>query len=244
MRAETWSLLERYKVAYTIVDEPLLPPDIHLTSEIAYLRWHGKGSRPWYDYHYGVDELRPWAPKVEKIAEKAKKVYGYFNNHYHGYAVENCLQIMEMMGSLEPKQMEAKLKIENFRKGAVQQTFSTLESFAPPKDMGFRSLLDYFVPTERLKRAEQIHDDELQVIEDKDEQVEAMVREYHITIDVEAKTITHDCADWARVSSTKKLCKHVAKLLLSIDNQRATKILRNLYDSEEAWQFKPFEKQP
>jgi hypothetical protein len=31
---------------------------------------------------------------------------------------------------------------------------------------------------------------------------------------------------------------------LSIDNLRATKILRNLYDSEETWQFKPFEKQP
>lgn len=243
MRAETWSLLERYKVAYTIVDEPLLPSDIHLTSDIAYLRWHGKGSRPWYDYRYGVDELRPWAPKVQTIAEKVQKVYGYFNNHYHGYAVENCLQIMEMMGSLEPRQVEAKAKIESYRKNSVQQTFSTLESFGPPKDMSFRSLIEYFVPAERLKRAEQIQNDELQVVKETDEQVEATVREYHITINTEDKTITHDCADWARVSSTKKLCKHVAKLFLSVDNQRATKILRNLYDSEESWQFRPFEKQ-
>ena len=149
--------------AYTIVDEPLLPSDIHLTSDIAYLRWHGKGSRPWYDYRYGVDELRPWAPKVQTIAEKVQKVYGYFNNHYHGYAVENCLQIMEMMGSLEPRQVEAKAKIESYRKNSVQQTFSTLESFGPPKDMSFRSLIEYFVPAERLKRAEQIQNDELQV---------------------------------------------------------------------------------
>jgi hypothetical protein len=150
---------------------------------------------------------------------------------------------MEMMGSLEPRQVDAKAKIESYRKNSVQQTFSTLESFAPPKDMSFRSLIEYFVPAERLKRAEQIQDDELQVVKETDAQIEATVREYHITINTEDKTITHDCADWARVSSTKKLCKHVAKLFLSVDNQRATKILRNLYDSEEPWQFRPFEKQ-
>ncbi len=161
MRSETWALLEKYKVAYTIVDEPLLPPETHLTSQIAYFRWHGQGTRPWYNYCYRAEELRPWAPRVQQVADKVEKVYGYFNNHYHGYAVENCLQIMEMVGALEPKQIEIKNRIESYRKAATQTTYSTLEAFAAPKSMNFESLISYFVPPERLKRAEQIPDSDL-----------------------------------------------------------------------------------
>jgi len=32
------------------------------------------------------------------IAAKAKKVLSYFKSHFHGYAPENCLQIMQMLG--------------------------------------------------------------------------------------------------------------------------------------------------
>jgi len=49
LREETWRLLEKHRVAYTIVDEPLLPPDMHVTTDIAYIRWHGRGRRPWYN---------------------------------------------------------------------------------------------------------------------------------------------------------------------------------------------------
>ena len=46
MNSETLRLLEKYRAAYTIVDEPLLPSDVHVTSDIAYIRWHGRGDRP------------------------------------------------------------------------------------------------------------------------------------------------------------------------------------------------------
>lgn len=59
IREETWGLLEKYRVIYTIVDEPLLPPEIHITSDVAYFRWHGHGVRPWYNYRYSVEELEP-----------------------------------------------------------------------------------------------------------------------------------------------------------------------------------------
>jgi uncharacterized protein YecE (DUF72 family) len=58
LRQETYSLLEKYSVAYTIVDEPLLPPDVHATSDFAYIRWHGRGSRPWFNYRYSEEQLR------------------------------------------------------------------------------------------------------------------------------------------------------------------------------------------
>jgi uncharacterized protein YecE (DUF72 family) len=34
---ETFRLLAQHKVAYTVVDEPLLPPEVHVTADIAYL---------------------------------------------------------------------------------------------------------------------------------------------------------------------------------------------------------------
>jgi uncharacterized protein YecE (DUF72 family) len=110
MRDETWELLRRYEVAYVNVDEPLLPPDVHLTADLAYFRWHGKGEKIWFDYLYSKEELEPWVPKVQLAAGKAKKVVGYFNNHYHGYAPENCLHLIERLGLLSDEQKKAKAK--------------------------------------------------------------------------------------------------------------------------------------
>ena len=110
MRKETWKLLKEYEVAYTNVDEPLLPPEVHLTADLAYFRWHGRGERPWFNYRYSKAELEPWVPKVEEAARKAKKVVGYFNNHFHGYAPENCLYLLERLGLLSEEQKRAKEK--------------------------------------------------------------------------------------------------------------------------------------
>jgi uncharacterized protein YecE (DUF72 family) len=110
MRNETWGLLKENNVAYTNVDEPLLPPEVHLTADFSYFRWHGRGERPWFDYLYEKAELAEWVPKVEETAEKVKKVYGYFNNHFHGYAPENCLYLIEKLGLLTEEQKRAKLR--------------------------------------------------------------------------------------------------------------------------------------
>jgi uncharacterized protein YecE (DUF72 family) len=108
MREETWKLLKLYDAAYVSVDEPLLPPDMHLTADFAYFRWHGRGKKPWFDYRYRSDELDPWVPKVQAAAVKVKRVVGYFNNHFHGYAPENCLYLIEKLGLLSDAQKRAK----------------------------------------------------------------------------------------------------------------------------------------
>jgi len=108
MRDETWDLLKKYDVAYTIVDEPLLPPEVHLTADLAYFRWHGRGKKIWFDYQYSKEELEPWIPKVQEVSQKVKKVLGYFNNHFHGYAPENCLQVLERLNLLSKEQGRAK----------------------------------------------------------------------------------------------------------------------------------------
>ena len=67
-----------------------------------------RGERPWFDYRYSKEELDVWVPKVQEAAKRVKKVYGYFNNHYHGYAPENCLKLIEKLGLLSEEQKRAK----------------------------------------------------------------------------------------------------------------------------------------
>jgi len=238
IRNETWALLEKCQVAYTIVDEPLLPPEVHITSRIAYFRWHGRGSRPWYDYRYPSNELEPWVCKVKEVAGKTNKTYGFFNNHFHGYAVENCIQIMEMLGVATPKQVETKKRVETHLNKLSQTEDSSLLTFIEPKEKALNNLLRFFVSAERLKRAEEIKNDEVRLTSETDSRVEAQVKEYHIIIDADLKTIFHDCADWQKILATKKLCKHIAKLLLSIDPQKAARTLEGLLEKRDEWQLK------
>jgi uncharacterized protein YecE (DUF72 family) len=112
MRSETWQLLKANNVAYTIVDEPLLPPEVHVTADFAYIRWHGRGNPLWYKYRYSDEELNPWITKVEQVSEQSPKVYGYFNNHFYGYAIENCVHILEMLGKATNAQVQIKHKIQ------------------------------------------------------------------------------------------------------------------------------------
>jgi uncharacterized protein YecE (DUF72 family) len=100
-KADAVDALRERNVAITTVDEPLLPADTTTTADFAFVRWHGRGERPWYNYRYRQAELQGWTKKVEAIATKTKKVYGYFNNHFRGYAVENTLMMMELLGSAD-----------------------------------------------------------------------------------------------------------------------------------------------
>jgi uncharacterized protein YecE (DUF72 family) len=112
LRNKTWDLLKKYDVSYTIVDEPLLPPEVHLTTDFAYFRWHGKGQNIWFDYRYSTEELDSWAPKIQKTSKSVKKAVGFFNNHYHGYAPENCLYLLEKLGLMSENQKKAKDKLK------------------------------------------------------------------------------------------------------------------------------------
>lgn len=247
LRDETWRLLEKYKVAYTIVDEPLLPPEVKVTSDIAYIRWHGRGERPWYNYCYKTEELEPWVPKVKETAKKAKTVYGYFNNHYHGYAVKNCLQTLEMLDILTREQKEAKKTVETyFETKAMAPPMAkrtlALTAFMPEKTekMGFQELLQVLVPVYKIKRAKGIKDSEVIIQEVTDERVSALIRKYHVLIDIPNQTVIHDCADWSRCIPVKQFCKHVGKIMMSIPEETAVEIMKKLCSEREKWEFKPY----
>ena len=163
-RDETWRILRRYGVANTIVDEPLLPPEPIVTADFSFIRWHGRGRRPWYNYRYSVEELKPWIPQLNEVSNNVKEIYGYFNNHFHGYAVENCLQVLEMLGTITPHQLEAKRRVERYiqaRLERVKKPRTTILEFTPEEKGDLEKALGAFLTRERFLRAKSIDDSEV-----------------------------------------------------------------------------------
>lgn len=132
LESSTWTTLSKYNAAYCVVDEPLLPPEVRVTSDIGYIRWHGRGKGLWYDYRYTSEQLADWLPKVNELRANTKQTIGVFNNHFRGYAPENCIQMMKMLGIAGDKQETALERIQDHIEGKVKQTAderTTLDQF-------------------------------------------------------------------------------------------------------------------
>lgn len=242
MTIEAFELLRSTGVAYAIVDEPLLPPDLHVTAPLAYVRWHGHGSDPWYNYRYSEDELTAWVPRVQQVASQAETVYGFFNNHFHGYAPENCMQILRMLGVQTQEQARALQRIDAFRKQAtraeVRLKSLTLEDFGAnvPKDALVDAALERFLDPNRMDRAKRIDSREVDITRD-GEVILARVKEYRVEFDPAGKSIVHDCEDWGKVLGKKDFCKHVGKFFLSLPKEEALTRLEAIAADRDAWKF-------
>ena len=238
LRNETFKILESYNVSFTIVDEPLLPPDVHVTSDIAYIRWHGRGSQPWFNYKYSEQELEAWVPKIKEAAGKSKKVLGYFNNHFHGYAPENALQTMQMLGIVTPHATAALQRLAFQRKygGKGKTESGTLDDWTGEVGERIRGLSNY-ASSEIVEAARSILDDDFSLREKTKHHLAAYVGNTTVDIDLDNRTIIHRCSIWDKSSSQKKFCKHVTKLVLSIDPSEAARLLSALNSSLDAWKF-------
>lgn len=109
--SHTLELLERLNLGFCCVDEPalrgLLPPIAVRTSDIGYVRFHGRNARAWYhhaeaweryNYLYSEQELREWQNKILSIAEGSTETFVFFNNHYQGQAAINAEMLARMLG--------------------------------------------------------------------------------------------------------------------------------------------------
>ncbi len=108
---ETFALLRELGLGYCCVDEPrlqgLLPPIAVATGPIAYVRFHGRNARKWwqhenawerYDYTYSEQELAEWKPKIQSLDEQAEKTFVFANNHWQGQAVGTARQLRLLLG--------------------------------------------------------------------------------------------------------------------------------------------------
>ncbi len=110
IKPETFSWLRSQELGFCCVDEPrlpgLIPPVAERTSEVAYVRFHGRNSAKWwqhehayerYDYTYHQEELAEWLPKINRLAEGAKNTFVFANNHWKGQSVATIRQLRLML---------------------------------------------------------------------------------------------------------------------------------------------------
>jgi uncharacterized protein YecE (DUF72 family) len=89
-------------VGFIAVDEPpipgLFPPVARVTTDVAYVRFHGRNVANWYgrgkneryDWDYTREELEGWMDRIRDMASRARKTYLFFNNCYMGRAVKSA----------------------------------------------------------------------------------------------------------------------------------------------------------
>jgi uncharacterized protein YecE (DUF72 family) len=111
---DTLEFLEVNSLSYVSVDEPqfedgkTIPPIAQSTTDISYIRLHGRNRDNWfrrgiptaerYAYHYSEEELKEWLPRIRELAAAAKETYVMFNNCYRDYAVNNARRMKELLG--------------------------------------------------------------------------------------------------------------------------------------------------
>lgn len=239
LKDDTFKLLEKYETTYTIVDEPLLPPEVHVTSDLAYFRWHGRGNKPWFNYKYSEEELKKIVPKIKKVAGTADRVLGYFNNHFHAYAPENCLQTMQMLGTPSPHGLTALRKISFSRKEGMKKVTGTLDSWIGPiVGDAVENLMVDLAEQEIIHEAKSIPDTDFSLREDSKWSLAAYLGDTTVEINLDERRIIHYCPIWAKTSFKKKFCSHIVKFMLSIDKKRSKEILSEINSSIEKWEFK------
>ncbi len=103
--------LKGHDIGYVNVDEPkllgLLPMQDYVTSQIGYIRFHGRNEKDWwkgtnvtrYDYEYTPDELKEWLTNISNVIKKTYKTYIFFNNHPTGKAIKNAKQMLEILNT-------------------------------------------------------------------------------------------------------------------------------------------------
>jgi uncharacterized protein YecE (DUF72 family) len=100
--------LRELGAGYCNVDMPrlegLLHPSSEATSDVGYVRFHGRSGKTWwrgtnvtrYDYLYSEEELAPWADRIADVDAQTRDTYVFFNNHANGKAAKNA-EMMELL---------------------------------------------------------------------------------------------------------------------------------------------------
>lgn len=183
--------------------------------------------------------MEEWVPRVREVTGKAKRTLGYFDNHFHGYAPENTLQMMQMLGVVTPHGDAALSRVRlRGREREIAAEPKGLEAWtAPIIEKGVENLLLNFAALEILDAARSIPESDLSLGEDSGRHLAAYVGATTVDVDLEQQTIIHRCPIWAESISEKKFCPHVVRVFMIIDPARARSILSLLRSTLDEWKF-------
>jgi len=94
---EVYDILNDHNVKFCSVSSSNLPEDLIITSDMAYVRFHGKKVDR-YRYLYSKKELDEWAEKIKKW--EAGEVFCYFNNDYNANSPKNAEMLKDILNSV------------------------------------------------------------------------------------------------------------------------------------------------
>lgn len=106
---QTWGRLRQRGVGVCAVDEPVLPQLMpwvaEPTSELGYVRFHGRNAQAWfgtssaerYNYSYNDRELQDLRGRLEGLRGQVKTLVVFFNNCHVGAAAKNALQFKTLL---------------------------------------------------------------------------------------------------------------------------------------------------
>lgn len=104
LRDETYELLRRRGVAWTVIDLYYMPRRIELTGDFTYIRWLGDRRKIQRMDAVQIDrrgELDEWAEKIEDVSRRVERVYGFANNHYSGHSPSDIRHLRKRLGMPE-----------------------------------------------------------------------------------------------------------------------------------------------
>ena len=138
--------------------------------------------------------------------------------------------------SATPEQLKVLKHIKEFREQVLRPVgIRPLEAYG--EGLGVADLLLRFTTTSRLIRAEGMDEGEIEIIRADPDYVEAYIRGYTIEIDAEGRVIRHDCDDWRKGLDEKRMCKHLARLFLSLPEELARGLLERIWEERDRWRF-------
>lgn len=92
---ETYTLLQKYNVALVAGQSLRWPGVRQVTADFAYIRMHGPAKL--FASSYSRQQLAELETYIQSISPKVKRVYTYFNNDFHGYALKNARTLQRLL---------------------------------------------------------------------------------------------------------------------------------------------------
>lgn len=92
---ELYDLLRSHNVSLVASQSSRYPIMRKITADIAYIRMHGPEKL--FSSSYSTEQLQEWAMYMRSIQSDVSKIYIYFNNDFHGYAIHNALELQRML---------------------------------------------------------------------------------------------------------------------------------------------------
>ena len=144
-----------------------------------------------------------------------------------------------MMGKATRLQGKVRKRIQDYIAGK-QATLPVEKLPTSQKEamkLSISQLLREFTDKGRISRAETIRSSSVSFEKRTPSLIKATVRDYRIEIDLDKKTVRHDCEDWKKLVAEKKICKHVVRVFLSLPQEISKSILAKMLMDRDLWSF-------